>query len=78
MAQPAVVKPEGGVADQHFANTGAPSAEIALERAVERLANYAQAQHVTELDELLIELMAVLFASRTAPTGKRAHRTGRG
>jgi hypothetical protein len=78
MAQPNVVKTEGGVADQHFANTDAPSAEIALERAIERLANYARAQHLTELDELLTELMAALFASRKVPTGKGTHRAGRG
>jgi hypothetical protein len=66
------------VADQHFADTGTPSAEIALERAIERLANYARAQHLPELDELLVELLAALFAARKVPTGKGAHRAGRG
>ncbi len=60
--QPNVVESEDGVADQHFADTGAPSAENALERAIEGLANYARVQHLTELDELLTEVMAALFA----------------
>jgi hypothetical protein len=62
MPQPDVAESESRVADRQFADTGAPSAENALERAIEGLANYARAQHLTELDELLTEVMAALFA----------------
>jgi hypothetical protein len=57
-----VAEMEGGVADRHFADTGAPSAESTLVRAIEDLANYARARHFTELDELLTELLAAFFA----------------
>jgi hypothetical protein len=78
MTQLDVVRREGGVADQHFADTGTPSAEIALEQIIERLANYARAQHLPELDELLVELMAALFASRKVPTDKGTRSAVRG
>jgi hypothetical protein len=40
----------------------------ARERAIEELANYARAQGLSQADELLVELMASVLASRAGPS----------
>jgi hypothetical protein len=53
--------------NQQVRKVGSCSTASALEsviRATEDLADYAEAQRLTEADELLIELLAAIFASR--------------